>query len=161
MAAITTLKDIRQGAIFATWDALKLALNSQIIRDKFTYRTPKKTPGAATYTCKEAPEYPWKIRVSRLPEEVIRVIEIFSYRDGMFSWRDVIFSCRNMMFSWRASGKQRFDQRSLAAGGPEEVLRGQQGQISNSRIIAGYISNLPLEYSSIYYYILLSELPRS
>jgi MuDR family transposase len=76
MAAITTLKDIRQGAIFATWDALKLALNSWAIRDKFTYRTPKKTPGAATYTCKEAPECPWKIRVSRLPEGVIRVIEI-------------------------------------------------------------------------------------
>jgi hypothetical protein len=44
MAAIITLKDVRQGAIFATWDALKLALNNWAIRDKFTYRTPRKTP---------------------------------------------------------------------------------------------------------------------
>jgi hypothetical protein len=76
MAAITTLKDIRQGAIFATWNALKLALNSWAIRDKFTYRTPKKTPEIAHYICKEAPQCAWKIRAFRLPEGTIQVIEI-------------------------------------------------------------------------------------
>jgi hypothetical protein len=55
MAAIIAPEEFYSEAIFATWDALKLALNTWAIRDKFNYRTAKKTPKTATYICKEAP----------------------------------------------------------------------------------------------------------
>jgi hypothetical protein len=76
MAAISAPNEYCDEAIFATWDALKLALNSWAIRDKFTYRTAKKTPKTAIYICKEAPQCTWKTRVFRLPEGVIQVKEI-------------------------------------------------------------------------------------
>ena len=76
MAAIAPPEDFYIGAIFITWDALKLALDSWAVRDKFTYRTPRKTPKTATYTCKEALQCTWKIRALRLSEGVIQVKEI-------------------------------------------------------------------------------------
>lgn len=53
MASSSHLEVPKDGAAFETWADLRRALGNWAIRDKFTFRTPKKTPLAATYCCAE------------------------------------------------------------------------------------------------------------
>ena len=53
MASSSHLVIPQDGDVFETWADLRRALNSWAIRDKFMFRTPKKTPLAATYHCAE------------------------------------------------------------------------------------------------------------
>lgn len=51
MASSSHLEVPEDGAAFESWADLRRALSNWAIRDKFTFRTPKKTPLATTYCC--------------------------------------------------------------------------------------------------------------
>lgn len=53
MASSSHLEVPTDGAAFENWVGLRKALSNWAIREKFTFRTPKKTPLAATYCCAE------------------------------------------------------------------------------------------------------------
>lgn len=53
MASSNYLEVPEDGSAFENWVDPRKALSNWAIRDKFTFRTPKKTPLAATYCCAE------------------------------------------------------------------------------------------------------------
>ena len=70
MAAVSELAVPLDSTEYACWSDLRRALNDWAVKDKFSFRTPKKEPNLATFACATV-GCPWKCRVRRNREGLL------------------------------------------------------------------------------------------